>query len=163
MTLKTLRFERRINNHSLPPNSDGLGKCRSPPLRLVRSTHLSRRFGQHIQSVKILARRKRNLARFPFILSCRIRVLILITIRKVGKFVESQQDALSVPQRDRGAFLYQMIGEAIDAAFGKLLAACLARMLVAITGILKLLASNEELEDELVGFATHVEIAWQNR
>lgn len=54
-----------------------------------------------------------------------------------------------------------MIGEAVDATFRKFFAARLACMLVAVTSILEFLASNKELEDERVGFATHLGTAWQ--
>ena len=54
-----------------------------------------------------------------------------------------------------------MIGEAVNATFRKFFAARLACMLVAITSILEFLPSNKELEDERVGFATHLGTAWQ--
>lgn len=69
--------------------------------------------------------------------------------------MESKKNALAVPERNGLAFLDQVVGQAIDAPFGKFLATGLAGMLVAITRILELGTSNEELEDQLVGFASH--------
>jgi hypothetical protein len=69
--------------------------------------------------------------------------------------VESKKNALAVPKRNGLAFLDQVVGQAIDAPFGKFLSAGLAGMLVAITRILELGTSNEELEDKLVGFASN--------
>ena len=48
-----------------------------------------------------------------------------------------------------------MIGKAIDATLGELFTTRLARVLVAIAGVLELLTSNKELENQLVRFATH--------
>lgn len=48
-----------------------------------------------------------------------------------------------------------MVGQTVDATLGEFLAARLAGVLVAITGILEFLAANKEFEDQLVGFATH--------
>lgn len=69
--------------------------------------------------------------------------------------MKSQQDALPIAQRDGLTLLHEMVGQAVDATLGKFLSAGLARVLVAITGVLEFLASNKELEDELVRFATH--------
>lgn len=64
---------------------------------------------------------------------------------------------MAVTQRDGLTFLDKMVGQAIDAALGKFFAAGLAGMLVAVASILEFLTSDKELEDELVGFATHGE------
>ena len=160
--LKALRLECRINDDSLSTNGDTLGVGR-PPFRLVGRAHLSRRFGQHIQAVKILARRKRHIRPLAFTLPRSVGVFILIAIGQIGELVQSQQDALAVTQRDGLTFLDEMVGQAVDATFGKFLAAGLAGVLVAVAGILELLASNEELEDELVGFATHCEGRMRDR
>ena len=48
-----------------------------------------------------------------------------------------------------------MVGKAVNATLGKYFAAGFARMLVAIARVFQLGAPVEELEDELVGFATH--------
>lgn len=48
-----------------------------------------------------------------------------------------------------------MVGKAINATLGEYFAAGFARMLVAIARVFQLGTPVEELEDELVGFATH--------
>jgi hypothetical protein len=101
---------------------------------------------------------------------------------EVGQLVDLQQGALAVAQRKGGTFLDEVVREAIDAAFGELssasagaaasvgktkmpcasavvaylFAARLARVLVAIAGILELGAALEELEDQLVRPPPHV-------
>jgi hypothetical protein len=48
-----------------------------------------------------------------------------------------------------------MVGKAVNATLWKYLAASFASMLVAITRVFQLGTPVEELEDELVRFATH--------
>lgn len=69
--------------------------------------------------------------------------------------MKSQENALTISQGNRLALLHQVIGQTIDTPLGEFLAAGLAGMLVAITRVLELGTSNEELEDELVGFSPH--------
>ena len=51
--------------------------------------------------------------------------------------------------------LDKMVGQAVNTALGEHFTTCFARVLVAIAGILEFLASNKELEDQLVRLATH--------
>ena len=69
--------------------------------------------------------------------------------------MESQQDALSVTQGNCLTLFDEVLGEAIDATLGKHLTAGLACVLIAVAGILELLASDEELEDQLVRLPAH--------
>lgn len=62
---------------------------------------------------------------------------------------------MPVPQRDCLTFLHQMVGQAVDAALGELLAAGLAGVLVAVACILELLPADEELENQLIRLAAH--------
>lgn len=47
--------------------------------------------------------------------------------------------------------------QAVDASFGEFLTACPAGVLVSIARVLELRTSFEELNDELVGLATHAD------
>lgn len=62
---------------------------------------------------------------------------------------------MAVAERDGLAFFHQMVGEAVNATLGKDLPAGFACVLVAIARVFQLGTPVEELEDELVGFATH--------
>ena len=48
-----------------------------------------------------------------------------------------------------------MVGEAVDTAFGELLAALLARVLISVGGIFELGSAVKVLKDDGVGLATH--------
>jgi hypothetical protein len=63
---------------------------------------------------------------------------------------------LTVAERDGLAFFYQMVGEAVNATLWEYLPAGFACVLVAIARVFQLGTPVEELEDQLVGFATHV-------
>lgn len=150
MTLKAFSLEGRVDDHGLSPNCHRLSVCRAP-FRLVGRTNLARCLGQNIEAIEILACSEGQIHRFALTR----HILVLVAIGEIGKFVKSQQDALPIAQRDGLTLLHEMVGQAVDATLGKFLSAGLARVLVAITGVLEFLASNKELEDELVRFATH--------
>lgn len=153
MTLKAFSLESRVDDHGLSPDCHRLSVCRTAPFRLVGRTDLARCLGQNIETIEILACSEGQVHRLALTLPCHI--LVLVAIGEIGKFVESQQDALPIAQRDGLTLLHEMVGQTVDATLGEFLAASFARVLVAITGVLEFLASNEELEDELVRFATH--------
>lgn len=69
--------------------------------------------------------------------------------------MKSQENALSVTERNGLAFLDQVVGQAVDATLRELLTAGLAGVLISVAGVFELLASNEELEDELIRLSTH--------
>lgn len=69
--------------------------------------------------------------------------------------MKSQEDALPVTERNGLAFLDQMVGQAVDATLRELFTAGLAGVLISVAGVFELLASNEELEDELIRLSTH--------
>ena len=163
MPLEALSFERWVDDDRLPSDRHGLGVC-GTPFGLVGGTDLSRRLGQDIEAIEILTSRERQVDRLSLVLSG--DVFVLVSVGQVGEFVESQQDALSIAQRNGLTLLDEMVGQAVDATLGEFFAAGLARVLVTVTGVLEFLAANEELKDELVRFATHCgerECVWQQR
>lgn len=121
---------------------------------MVRGTNLPRSFRQHVETVEILSRAKGQLARFPLVRGSQVRVF-LFSVGQVRKLMKSQEDALPVTERNGLAFLDQMVGQAVDATLRELFTAGLAGVLISVAGVFELLASNEELEDELIRLSTH--------
>lgn len=73
---------------------------------------------------------------------------ILITSSITREAVQLQKCLLSILNADARALLHKMGRQTVDPTFGKLLAARLARMLVAVARIVKLSTSLEVLEDQ---------------
>lgn len=121
---------------------------------------LARHLGQRLEGRQLLRGRKRQ-AQLRGALQVGVAVAVGARAgrrRQVvgqGQLVELQQRALAVAEGQRRAFLDQVGGEAVDAALGELLAARLARVLVAVARILELGAALKVLENQLVGPATH--------
>jgi hypothetical protein len=146
-------LQRRVDNHGFATDSHRLGVLRAS-LSRFRGTDLTRSLSQDVQAVEVGA-----IAKVPVTLafpSC-AGVFIRVALGQVGEFVEPEEHALAIAKRDGLALLDQVIGEAVDAALGEFLTAGLAGVLIAVAGILELGASDKELEDELVGLATHFE------
>lgn len=153
LALEAFSFKGWVHNHGLAACSNGLG-IGGTALGLIRGTDPARGLSQHFQAIEVRAVREGRVGRFAFV-ARGTPVFVGVAFSQVREFVESQEDALTVTERDGLAFLDQVIGEAVNTALGELLTACLAGMLVAVAGVLELGASDEELEDKLVGFTTH--------
>lgn len=153
LALEAFGLERRVDDHGLSACGDRLG-VRGTTLGLVRGTNLAGGLGQHVQTIEIWAIWKGRVRGFAFTTS-RARVFVGIALGQVWKFMESKEHTLAVTKRNGLAFLDQVVRQAVDTTLGELFATGLARMLVPVAGVLEFGASNEELEDECVGFAPH--------
>lgn len=144
MALEAFCLKGRVDDHRLPSDGHSLGVARAT-LGLVRRADLSRRFRQHIEAVETRPGRVRQIDLTALGSSAVARVFVEIPVREIRQLVQSQQDALAIPQRNGLAPFNKVICQAIDAALGELLSAGLAGVLVAVTGILQLLPADEEL------------------
>jgi hypothetical protein len=69
--------------------------------------------------------------------------------------VKSEENLSTFVQTDDFTFLRQVIDEAVNATFGKVITAQLARVLVSVRRIFEFRAAVEVLKDDWVGLATH--------
>lgn len=121
---------------------------------------LSRDLSKRLESRELLRRCKGKihfLAMLHLARSRRVRMSRLRHVVGEGQLVHLQQRALPVLERKRRTFLDEVIREAVYASFGELLAARLARVLVAVTCIFELRAALEVFENQLVRSAAHVQ------
>jgi hypothetical protein len=151
LTLEAFRFERGVDNNGLASGCHRLGV--SGALGHVRGADLSRSFSQHVETIKVLAIGKSVFTRLALLSSWGI--LGRIAIGQVREFVKSQQHALAVAEGNRLALLYQVIGQTVNATLRKNFATSFASVLVSVARVFQLRTPVEELEDQLVGFATH--------
>jgi hypothetical protein len=101
--------------------------CSLVAIRVLASTDLPRHFSQSLKSSPALSGHWEFDSR-----AIHLNPAILITSSITGEAIQLQQRLLSVVNANTRTFLYEMCRETVDPTLGKLLAARLACMLVAI-------------------------------
>ena len=73
----------------------------------------------------------------------------------VGEVIELKEDLAAIFGGKSGTLFDQVSLQTINSALGKILATLLACVFVAVAIVLEFLPAFKELEDELIGSATH--------
>ena len=118
-------------------------RCGLVAIRMLASSDLSRHLCQCLQSSPGLS------SHWEFDgWTIHLDPAILITSCITGEAIQLQERLLSIVNANTRAFLHKVCRQTVDPTFGKLLAARLARMLVAIARIIQFGASLKVLEDQ---------------